>query len=173
MHYALSVICCPLLRCALCLIGQISQLLLTYRRLFAFNCVDSRGTITWDNHVGQSRGTITWENHVGQSRGTITWDNHVGQSRDTWIQLPLKRSSRFQRLSPGERRWNLEDLLNSPNPSWLVWGRASRHQKLAPTFPGMNSCLVVIKTKRDFFEMEASLWLNGKTQNVTKGWLSI
>ena len=50
------------------------------------------------------------------------------------IQLPLKRSSRFQRLFP--------------NPSWLVWGRASRHQKLAPTFPGIDSCLMV--TKRDF-----------------------
>ena len=71
------------------------------------------------------------------------------------IQLPLKRSSRFQRLFP--------------NPSWLVWGRASRHQKLAPTFPGIDSCLMV--TKRDFLEMEASLWLNGKSQNVAKGWL--
>ena len=50
------------------------------------------------------------------------------------IQLLLKRSSRFQRLFP--------------NPSWLVWGRASRHQKLAPTFPGIDSCLMV--TKRDF-----------------------
>ena len=50
------------------------------------------------------------------------------------IQLPLKRSSRFQRLFP--------------NPSWLVWGRASRHQKLAPTFPGIDSCLMV--TKGDF-----------------------
>ena len=59
------------------------------------------------------------------------------------IQLPLKRSSRFQRLFP--------------NPSWLVWGRASRHQKLAPTFTGIDSCLMV--TKRDFLEMEASLWL--------------
>ena len=50
------------------------------------------------------------------------------------IQLPLKRSSRFQCLFP--------------NPSWLVWGRASRHQKLAPTFPGIDSCLT--GTKRDF-----------------------
>ena len=33
--------------------------------------------------------------------------------------------------------------------------RASRHQKLAPTFPGIDSCLMV--TKRDFLEMEASL----------------
>ena len=73
-----------------------------------------------------------------------------------WSLLPLKRSSRFQRLFP--------------NPSWLVWGRASRHQKLAPTFPGIDSCLMV--TKRDFLEMEASLWLNGKSQNVAKGWLS-
>ena len=72
------------------------------------------------------------------------------------IQLPLKRSSRFQRLCP--------------NPSWLVWGRASRYQKLAPTFSGIDSCLMV--TKRDFLEMEASLWLNWKSQNVAKGWLS-
>ena len=68
----------------------------------------------------------------------------------------LKRSSRFQRLFP--------------NPSWLVWGRASRYQKLAPTFPRIDSCLMV--TKWDFLEMEASLWLNGKSQNVAKGWLS-
>ena len=27
-------------------------------------------------------------------------------------------------------------------------------------------------TKRDFLKMEASLWLNGKSQNVAKGWLS-
>ena len=71
-------------------------------------------------------------------------------------QLPLKRSSRFQRFFP--------------NPSWLVWGRASRYQKLPPTFPGIDSCLMV--TKWDFLEMEASLWLNGKSQNVAKGWLS-
>ena len=69
------------------------------------------------------------------------------------IQLPLKRSSRFQCLFP--------------NPSWLVWGRASRHQKLASTFPGIDSCLMV--TKWDFLEMEVSLWLNGKSQNVAEG----
>ena len=63
----------------------------------------------------------------------------VGTEAET--QLPLKRSSRFQRLFP--------------NPSWLVRGRASRYQKLAPTFPGIDSCLMV--TKRDFLEMEASL----------------
>ena len=77
-------------------------------------------------------------------------------STEAEIQHPLKRSSRFQRLFP--------------NPSWLVWGRASRYQKLAPTFPGIDSCLMV--TKRDFLEMEASLWLNGKSRNVAKGWLS-
>ena len=27
-------------------------------------------------------------------------------------------------------------------------------------------------TKWDFLEMEASLWLNKKSQNVAKGWLS-
>ena len=37
-------------------------------------------------------------------------------------------------------------------------------------FPGIDSCLMV--TKRDFLEMEASLWLNGRSQNVAKGWLS-
>ena len=26
--------------------------------------------------------------------------------------------------------------------------------------------------ENDFLEMEASLWLNGKSQNVAKGWLS-
>ena len=40
----------------------------------------------------------------------------------------------------------------------------------APTFPGIDSCLMV--TKWDFLEMEASLWLNGRSQNVAKGWLS-
>ena len=37
--------------------------------------------------------------------------------------------SRFQRLFP--------------NPSWLVWGKASRHQNLAPTFPRIDNCLIV------------------------------
>ena len=53
------------------------------------------------------------------------------------IQLPLKRSSRFQRLFP--------------NPSWLVWGRASRHQKLAPTFPWIRQL--------------PYWWLNGISRN--------
>ena len=40
--------------------------------------------------------------------------------------------------------------------SLVGWGgRASRHQKLAPTFPGIDSCPTV--TKWDFLEMEASL----------------
>ena len=62
--------------------------------------------------------------------------------------------SRFQRLFP-----NPSWLVNS---SWLVWGRASRHQKLAPTFPWIDNCLMV--TKRDFLKMEASLWLNVKSR---------
>ena len=86
----------------------------------------------------------------------ISLENSNIISTEAEIQLPLKRSSRFQRLFP--------------NPSWLVWGRASRHQKLAPIFPGIDSCLMV--TKRDFLEMKASLWQNGKSQNVAKGWLS-
>ena len=49
-----------------------------------------------------------------------------------------------------------------PNPSWMVWGRAFRNQKLAPTFPWIENCLMV--TKRDFLEMEASLWLNKKSR---------
>ena len=49
------------------------------------------------------------------------------------IQLLLKRSSRFQCLFP--------------NPSWLVWGRAFRHQKLAPTFPWIDSCLKLLLTR--------------------------
>ena len=35
------------------------------------------------------------------------------------------------------------------------FGRASHHEKLAPTFPGIDICLMV--TKWDFFEMEALL----------------
>ena len=49
-----------------------------------------------------------------------------------------------------------------PNPSWLVWGRAAHHQKLTPTFPWIGRHLIV--TKRDFLEMEASLWLNEKSR---------
>ena len=60
---------------------------------------------------------------------------HPTRGTEAEIHLPLKRSS-FQHLFS--------------NPSWLVWGRASCHQKLAPTFPGINSCLMV--TKRDFLE---------------------
>ena len=54
------------------------------------------------------------------------------------IQLPLIRSSRFQRLFP--------------TPNWLVLGRASRHQRLAPTFPWIDSCLKMV-TKWDFLEI--------------------
>ena len=54
-------------------------------------------------------------------------------------------------------------------PSWLVWGRASHHQKLAPIFPWIDNCLMV--TKQDFLEMQASLWLNEKSW-VAKSWLS-
>ena len=68
------------------------------------------------------------------------------------IQLPLKRSSRFQRLFP--------------NPSWLVWGRASRHQKLAPTFPGIDSCLMV--TKRDFSKWKRHYDLTGGPKMLLK-----
>ena len=32
-----------------------------------------------------------------------------------------------------------------PNPIWLVRGRASRHQKLAPTFPWIDNSLMVTK----------------------------
>ena len=52
------------------------------------------------------------------------------------------------------------------NPSWLVWGRASCHQNLAPKFPWIDNCLMV--TKRDFLEMEASLWLNEKSRMLLK-----
>ena len=56
------------------------------------------------------------------------------------IQLPLKRfpDSSFSSLIP---------------TGWR--GRASHHQKLAPTFPGIDGCLMV--TKQDFLKMEASL----------------
>ena len=82
---------------------------------------------------------------------TFSWMEAVRYEAE--IHLPLRRSSRFQRLFP--------------NPSWLVWGRASCHQKLAPTFPGIDSCLMVTrifsKWKRHY------IWLNGRSQNVAKG----
>ena len=41
-------------------------------------------------------------------------------------------------------------------PQKIGWcRRASHHQKLAPTFPGIDRCFKV--TKRDFLEMEVSL----------------
>ena len=58
--------------------------------------------------------------NIALNVSTVVWRWKCGMGAE--IQLPLKRSSRFQRLFP--------------NPSWLVWGRASRHQKLAPTFQG-------------------------------------
>jgi hypothetical protein len=67
------------------------------------------------------------------------------------IKLLLKRSSGFQRLFP--------------NHSWLVW-KGIR----PPKSPGIDSCLMV--TKRDFLEMELSLKLNERSQNVAKGGLS-
>ena len=65
---------------------------------------------------------------------------YIYSSREVEIQLPLKRfpdSSVSSLILVG----------------WC--GRASHRQKLAPTFPGIDSCLVV--TKWDFLEMEASL----------------
>ena len=44
------------------------------------------------------------------------------------------------------------------------------HPKHAPTFPGIDSYLMV--TKWDFLEMEASLWRNERLLNVAEGWLS-
>ena len=32
-----------------------------------------------------------------------------------------------------------------PNPSWLTSGRTSGQQKLVPTFPWMDNCLMVTK----------------------------
>ena len=42
-----------------------------------------------------------------------------------------------------------------------MWGRASHHKILAPTFPRIDNCLIMIE--QDFLEMEASLWLNEKS----------
>ena len=53
---------------------------------------------------------------------------------------------------------------------WNVWGRASHHQKLVPTIPWKDNCLMV--TDWDFLKMEASLWLNEKSLSVAKGWFS-
>ena len=74
---------------------------------------------------------------------------------ETEIQLPLKRLPDFSVSSPIPTGW---------------CKKASHHQKLASTFPGIDSCLKM--TKRDFLEMEVSLWLNERSQNVAKGWLS-
>ena len=52
--------------------------------------------------------------------------------------------SRFQCLLPNANCWCV---------------RASHHQELAPTFPGIDSCHMV--TKRDFLEIEASLCSGG------------
>ena len=63
-----------------------------------------------------------------------------GYGTEAEIQLPLKRfpdSSVFSLISTG----------------WC--GKASHHQKLAPTFPGIDCYLMV--TQWDFLEMEASL----------------
>ena len=49
-------------------------------------------------------------------------------------------------------------------------GRASHHQKLVPTFPGIDSCPMVIK--QDFLEIESTLSLNERSQNVVEGGLS-
>ena len=87
---------------------------------------------------------------VGAGNSQISY-----QGTEAEIQLPLKRfpDSSVSSLIP---------------TGWCR--RASHHQKLAPTFPGIDSCLMV--TKEDFLEMEASLWLNERSQNVAKGRLS-
>ena len=57
-----------------------------------------------------------------------------------------------------EIQLSLERFPDSSVSSLIPTGwcrRASHHQKLAPTFPGIDSCLMV--TKWDFLEMEASL----------------
>ena len=57
------------------------------------------------------------------------------------------------------------------HPSWLTSSRTSGHQKLVPKFSWVDNCLMV--TKQDFLEMEASQWLNKKSQNrssIAKGW---
>ena len=51
-----------------------------------------------------------------------------------------------------------------PNPSWLVWGRASRHQKLAPTFPRIDSCLMVTWSLGSWIEVwegQSVWWWDG------------
>ena len=66
---------------------------------------------------------------------------YVHNSTVAEIQLPLKR---FPDSS-------VSSLIRT---GWC--GRASNNQNLAPTFPGINSCLMV--TKWDFLEMEASVY---------------
>ena len=48
-----------------------------------------------------------------------------------------------------------DSSISSLIPAGWCEERASRHQKLAPTFPWIDNCLM--ETKRDFLKMEASL----------------
>ena len=100
------------------------------------------------NWIAKDKCILTFNLYTLQPHYNTSWINILGG----WNSTTAREVSRFQRLFP--------------NPSWLVWGRAFQHQKLAPTFPWIDNCLMV--TKRDFLKMEASLWLNEKSWVLLK-----
>ena len=54
---------------------------------------------------------------------------------------------------------------------WHGGGNSTTAEEVS-NIPRDRQLLFDMVTKRDFLEMEASLWLNGRSQNVAKGWLS-
>ena len=71
--------------------------------------------------VPQVSATITENRRLCTSIYSCKLVNRYGGGNST----TTNEVSRFQHLFP--------------NPSWLVWGRASRHQKPAPTFPWIDN----------------------------------
>ena len=141
----------------------------------------------------QSTSIFLWKPHCHRwLRGIFLWEpRRLGLSivRHIWKSSERQRlfSDRFcffSRLFAVETKWMLHLKLHAHgglctclcvsvfiHQGWLVWGRASRHQKLDPTFPWIDNCFMA--TKRDFVEMEVSLWLTERSQKgtVAKGWL--
>ena len=93
--------------------------------------------------LNKSLGNTPWNNY------TITTEVRSGNSS------AAEEVSRFQRLFH--------------NLSWLVWGKASRHQKLAPTFPWRDNCLMV--TERDFSQNGSITMTKREIPSVAEGWL--
>ena len=110
---------------------------------------------------------ITFLNVVDQLRSVRLHDSFV-------IGLFRKNiSSYYWWYGGGDSSWRNFQIPTSLPSSQLVSGeRASHHQKLAPIFAGIDSCLMV--TKRWFSRNGTSvaIWLNERFQHVAKGWLS-